>query len=291
MTQRITGRHRRPGRLRTTSSTLTRTAAVAATSTGLLAGAALSANATPEVAKDREAIQRLGMDVSADRTVTVDRPAQAVAAPSDVELESFGIGGFTAYTPEVEVEVEAPVVAEAAPVQEQAAAPVEEQAAAPVQEQVSTREETSASRTNERAATPEPVVEAEPVVAAEPEPEPEPEPAAPAPSGGVLGVAAGLTGTPYQWGGSTPAGFDCSGFTSYVFAQVGISLPRTAAQQQAFATPVSNPQPGDLVFYGYPAYHIGIYAGDGMMYDSPRPGKVLDLRPVFDGVSGYGRVG
>ncbi|WP_010148140.1 C40 family peptidase [Serinicoccus profundi] len=285
MTQRITGRHRRPGRLRTTSSTLTRTAAVAATSTGLLAGAALSANATPEVAKDREAIQRLGMDVSADRTVTVDRPAQAVAAPSDVELESFGIGGFTAYTPEVEVEV--PVVAEAAPVQEQAAAPVEEQAAAPVQEQVSTREETSASRTNERAATPEPVVEAEPVVAAEPEPEP----AAPAPSGGVLGVAAGLTGTPYQWGGSTPAGFDCSGFTSYVFAQVGISLPRTAAQQQAFATPVSNPQPGDLVFYGYPAYHIGIYAGDGMMYDSPRPGKVLDLRPVFDGVSGYGRVG
>lgn len=285
MTQRITGRHRRPGRLRTTSSTLTRTAAVAATSTGLLAGAALSANATPEVAKDREAIQRLGMDVSADRTVTVDRPAQAVAAPSDVELESFGIGGFTAYTPEVEVEVEAPVVAEAAPVQEQAAAPVEEQAAAPVQEQVSTREETSASRTNERAATPEPVVEAEPVVAAEPEP------AAPAPSSGVLGVAAGLTGTPYQWGGSTPAGFDCSGFTSYVFAQVGISLPRTAAQQQAFATPVSNPQPGDLVFYGYPAYHIGIYAGDGMMYDSPRPGKVLDLRPVFDGVTGYGRVG
>lgn len=283
MTQRITGRHRRPGRLRTTSSTLTRTAAVAATSTGLLAGAALSANATPEVAKDREAIQRLGMDVSADRTVTVDRPAQAVAAPSDVELESFGIGGFTAYTPEVEVE--APVVAEAAPVQEQAAAPVEEQAAAPVQEQVSTREETSASRTNERAATPEPVVEAEPVVAAEPEP------AAPAPSSGVLGVAAGLTGTPYQWGGSTPAGFDCSGFTSYVFAQVGISLPRTAAQQQAFATPVSNPQPGDLVFYGYPAYHIGIYAGDGMMYDSPRPGKVLDLRPVFDGVTGYGRVG
>ncbi|WP_235585584.1 C40 family peptidase, partial [Serinicoccus chungangensis] len=79
----------------------------------------------------------------------------------------------------------------------------------------------------------------------------QPEPAAaPAPTGGVLGVAAGLVGTPYQWGGSTPAGFDCSGFTSYVFAAVGISLPRTAAAQQAAATPVSNPQPGDLVFYG-----------------------------------------
>ncbi|WP_298748983.1 C40 family peptidase [uncultured Serinicoccus sp.] len=280
MTQRTTGRHRRPGRLRTTSITLTRTAAVAATSTGLLAGAALSANAAPEVPQDRDGLLRLGVGVSADRTVTVDRPAEAVAAPSDIELDSFGIGGFSAYTPEVEVEVEEP--AQAAPAQQEQAAPAQEQ----VTEQVSAREETSASRTNERTATPEPAAPAEPAVQSQPEPA-----AAPAPTGGVLGIAAGLVGTPYQWGGSTPAGFDCSGFTSYVFAAVGISLPRTAAAQQAYATPVSDPQPGDLIFYGYPAYHIGIYAGNGMMYDSPRPGKVLDLRPVFDGVSGYGRVG
>ncbi|WP_298891766.1 hypothetical protein, partial [uncultured Serinicoccus sp.] len=101
MTQRTTGRHRRPGRLRTTSTTLTRTAAVAATSTGLLAGAALSANAAPEVPQDRDGLLRLGVDVSTDRTVTVDRPAEAAAAPSDIELDSFGIGGFSAYTPEV----------------------------------------------------------------------------------------------------------------------------------------------------------------------------------------------
>ena len=88
-------------------------------------------------------------------------------------------------------------------------------------------------------------------------------------SAGVLGIAASLAGIYYVYGGTTTAGFDCSGFTQYVFAQVGISLPRTSQAQQAAATPVSNPQPGDLVFFGYPAGHVGIYAGNGMMWDSP----------------------
>ena len=125
---------------------------------------------------------------------------------------------------------------------------------------------------------------------AEPAPEPVQQ-AAPAPTGGILGIAAAYTGIYYVYGGSTPAGFDCSGYTQYVFAQAGISLPRSAAAQQAAATPVSNPQPGDLVFFGYPAYHVGIYAGNGMMYDSGKPGIPTQLRPVFSGVSGYGRVG
>src|SRR5690606_38517394 len=116
--------------------------------------------------------------------------------------------------------------------------------------------------------------------------------AAPAPTGGVLSVAAQYTGYPYAYGGSSPStGFDCSGFTSFVFSQVGISLPRSASGQQSMATPVSNPQPGDLVFWGYPAYHVGIYAGNGMVYASGRPGIPTQLRPIFSGVSGYGRVG
>lgn len=113
----------------------------------------------------------------------------------------------------------------------------------------------------------------------------------PRPSGGVLGIAASYVGVPYYLGGTTPSGFDCSGYTSYVFNQVGISLPRTAAQQQAHATPVSNPQPGDLVFWGYPAWHVGIYAGNGMVYDAGNPSTGVVYRSVFSGVSGYGRVG
>ena len=110
-------------------------------------------------------------------------------------------------------------------------------------------------------------------------------------SGGVLDVAASLVGIPYKYGGTTPAGFDCSGFTQYVFAQVGISLGRTTYQQWAQTTAVSNPQPGDLVFYNGPSpTHVGIYAGNGMMYDSPRAGKSTSLRPLFSGSYSFRRV-
>lgn len=113
----------------------------------------------------------------------------------------------------------------------------------------------------------------------------------PAPrSAGVLGIAASLVGIYYVYGGTTTAGFDCSGFTQYVFNRIGISLPRTAEEQRQFATPVSNPQPGDLVFFGAPAYHMGIYAGNGMMYDSPRTGLTTSLRAIYSSGATYGRV-
>ncbi|HQV84181.1 MAG TPA: C40 family peptidase, partial [Ornithinibacter sp.] len=86
---------------------------------------------------------------------------------------------------------------------------------------------------------------------------------------GVVNIARGLLGIPYVYGGSTPSGFDCSGFTQYVFRKAGISIPRTASAQQRAATRVSNPEPGDLVFFGSPAWHVGIYTGNGMMIDSP----------------------
>lgn len=136
-----------------------------------------------------------------------------------------------------------------------------------------------ASRSTTRASVP---------AATTPAPAPAPQPSIPA-HGGVLAIAASLSGIPYVYGGSTPAGFDCSGFTMYIFAKVGISLPRTAAAQQAAATPVSNPQPGDLVFFGYPAYHMGIYAGNGMMYDSPRTGLSSGLRAIWSSSVTYGR--
>jgi cell wall-associated NlpC family hydrolase len=108
--------------------------------------------------------------------------------------------------------------------------------------------------------------------------------------GGVLDIAASLVGIYYSYGGTSPStGFDCSGFTQYVFAQVGIYLPRTAEDQRRAVTRVSNPQPGDLVFFGIPAYHVGIYAGNGMMYDSPRTGKAVSLRSIWSSDVSYGR--
>ncbi|MEP7036666.1 MAG: C40 family peptidase [Actinomycetota bacterium] len=112
----------------------------------------------------------------------------------------------------------------------------------------------------------------------------------PAPrSAGVIGIAASLAGIPYVYGGTTTSGFDCSGYTQYVFGQFGISLPRTAEEQRQAATPVSTPAVGDLVFFGSPAYHVGIYAGNGMMWDSPHSGTSVQLRSIF-GSATYGRV-
>ena len=94
--------------------------------------------------------------------------------------------------------------------------------------------------------------------------------------------AAQYLGTPYRYGGSSPGGFDCSGFTSYIFGRAGISLPRTAAGQYSVGTAVaqSDLQPGDLVFFaggGSGIDHVGIYAGNGQMIhsSSPRSGGVI----------------
>jgi peptidoglycan DL-endopeptidase CwlO len=109
-------------------------------------------------------------------------------------------------------------------------------------------------------------------------------------AGGVLAIAAQYEGLPYRYGGTSPStGFDCSGYTQYVFSKVGISLPRTAEEQRQATTPVSDPQPGDLVFFGSPAYHVGIYAGNGKMWDSPRTGESVSLRSIWSSNVTYGR--
>ncbi|KRE44012.1 C40 family peptidase [Knoellia sp. Soil729] len=106
---------------------------------------------------------------------------------------------------------------------------------------------------------------------------------------GIVNIARSLLGIGYVYGGTTPAGFDCSGFTQYVYAKAGVSIPRTASAQQRAATPVSSPRPGDLVFYGYPAGHVGIFTGGDMMIDSPKPGASTSERHMYGTPTGFGR--
>jgi cell wall-associated NlpC family hydrolase len=81
----------------------------------------------------------------------------------------------------------------------------------------------------------------------------------------VVETAKKQVGVPYAWGGTTPAGFDCSGFARYVYAQHGAQLPRTTGEMYNQGTAVKELQPGDLVFfstYGPGATHVGIFVGD-----------------------------
>jgi peptidoglycan DL-endopeptidase CwlO len=110
----------------------------------------------------------------------------------------------------------------------------------------------------------------------------------------VLALAARYVGIPYRKGGTTPAGFDCSAYVQYVYRLLGVSLPRTTDQQLAAVTRISRSQalPGDLVFFmsGRGSYHMGIYAGGGMMYDSPRTGARISKRAIFSSNVVFGRV-
>ena len=106
--------------------------------------------------------------------------------------------------------------------------------------------------------------------------------APPARYGGVVGIAMRYLGIPYKWGGASPStGFDCSGFTMYVFAQIGVSLPHYTGSQYAMGTPVSRDQlqAGDLVFFNGLG-HMGIYIGGGNMIHAPHTGDVVKISPM-----------
>jgi cell wall-associated NlpC family hydrolase len=96
----------------------------------------------------------------------------------------------------------------------------------------------------------------------------------------VYNVALQYQGVPYVYGGSSPAGFDCSGFVMYVYAQFGISLPHSAAGQGAAGTRISlaDAQPGDLVIMDG---HDGIYAGNGNILHAPYEGASVRVQPLW----------
>jgi cell wall-associated NlpC family hydrolase len=111
-------------------------------------------------------------------------------------------------------------------------------------------------------------------------------PAGPAVSGNdVVANSIQYLGVPYKWGGTDPSnGLDCSGLVQRVFANAGVTLPRTSAEQATTGTEVAgglaNAQPGDLVFFGSPVHHVGIYAGNGMMVEAPHTGTKVQVHSI-----------
>lgn len=113
-------------------------------------------------------------------------------------------------------------------------------------------------------------------------------PVAPPPDGSkasqVIAIAMQYLGVPYVWGGASPSqGFDCSGLTSYAFAQIGVSLPHHAASQYNYGTSVSRDdlQPADLVFFNGLG-HMGMYIGGGQFIHAPRTGDVVKISSIND---------
>jgi peptidoglycan DL-endopeptidase CwlO len=103
----------------------------------------------------------------------------------------------------------------------------------------------------------------------------------------VLAKAETYAGVPYQYGGATPAGFDCSGFVMFVYAQFGVSLPHSSSQQGHIGQTVSlaDAQPGDVIALN-DGSHVGFYAGQDasgnvLIYDAPKPGGVVGMRTLW----------
>ncbi|KGM96496.1 glycoside hydrolase [Clostridium novyi A str. 4552] len=102
---------------------------------------------------------------------------------------------------------------------------------------------------------------------------------APASGNAIVSYAYNFLGTPYLWAANGPNAFDCSGFTCYVYAHFGVGLPRTSGAQSGTGSYVSRDslQPGDLVFFGSPVHHVGIYVGGGCYIHAPRTGDVVKV--------------
>lgn len=99
--------------------------------------------------------------------------------------------------------------------------------------------------------------------------------------------AISLLGAPYKYGGSGPTGFDCSGLVQFVYEEIGIDVPRTAAEQFRAASPVKldDLEPGDLLFFkirGKRVSHVAIYTGSGRFIHAPQTGRAIELRSLDD---------
>jgi cell wall-associated NlpC family hydrolase len=328
LSERLTGRHRSSERASTPLTQLTdavsdqfgdatRTGAIVVISTGLVAGAGLPAQASGPSATS-PGVTAVAAPAAPAAAAPAYSAAPVNAAPINAAPARATTAALTAPTTSV-VEFESghftaipkPVAAPAT-----ATAPVVRRPTVPKvagTRAVAVRANPVVKARAVTKAKPKPVAKGKPTTATPPKAKPAPAKPKPAPAkpkkpvakapatGGVaargasvISIAARYVGTPYKYGGTTPRGFDCSGFTRYVYKQLGKTIPRTANQQMLATKRVSRSQAkaGDLVFFvsGGRAYHVGIYAGKNMLYDSPRSGKKLSKRKIWDSSVVFGRV-
>jgi cell wall-associated NlpC family hydrolase len=109
----------------------------------------------------------------------------------------------------------------------------------------------------------------------------------------IVASAEKYLGVPYVFGGSTPSGLDCSGLVQRAYADLGISLPRIAADQAHAGTAVPSlgqAQPGDILAFGEPAHHVTIYLGNDKMIAAPQPGDKVKIQSVYETPTSIRRV-
>ena len=289
MTERATARHRADVRPSTPLTGLTATigdratvlgrgGVVLAMSTGLVAAVGLPAGAATRTGGDAfqtasvpllagtAASPVLAAEVDGLAAAPITAPAQAKVTFEHSAFKALPQHGATLTTPAIASRDIATISRSLARQAFAASQPVvRRQVAAP-----------AASRSSVASADPAPAV---------------------APSSGqgaqVIAIAMRYLGVPYVYGGSTPRGFDCSGFTGYVYAQLGVTLARSADGQYRSTTRIARSQavPGDLVFYlsGGSAYHVGIYLGGNQMIAAPHTGTVVRVQDIYSANVAFGR--
>jgi cell wall-associated NlpC family hydrolase len=254
------------------STTAARSGFVLAVSTGLVAGVGLPAQATTGPRADEPTTASLQLPQLAPEAALAD---QAVAAPKTARVQFER----TAMTPSVKKGADdgstgAAARTVAAVSRSLARAAAQQQVAIEARATAQRDQQTRVSRDSERTAPLAPLDGSR--------------------GAKVVAIASRYFGVPYRFGGTTPRGFDCSGLVLYVYAQLGIDLPRTAAQQYGATRRISRSeaQPGDLVFFfgGGGISHVGIYVGDNMMIAAPRSGTVVRKQPIYSSNVGFGRV-